>query len=226
MSSSPFFRRYRADFFTGLAVVLPAVISIGVLVWISATVSNITDTLLFFLPKRLTHANDGAGEVFWYYRLLAFLVAVLLIGLAGRLARNYIGRKFIQMADHALLRVPLLNKIYSTVKQVNEAFSPSNKSSFSQVVLVKFPHENSRSIGFVTGEDRFLCQPGGGKFISVFVPTTPNPTAGFLVSVLEEEVIKLDISVSDGIKYLISLGAIVPDIAHLKPAPRLQKPFP
>ena len=75
----------------------------------------------------------------WHWSLVALLLAVLLIGLVGSLARYYFGKKLIQLVDLALLRVPLLNKIYSTIKQVNQAFSPSNKSSFKQVVLVEFP---------------------------------------------------------------------------------------
>ena len=110
--------------------------------------------------------------------------------------------------DHGMMQVPLLNKIYGTVKQVNESFS-SNKSSFKQVVLVTFPHARSRSLAFVTGEQKSL---GPEKLISVFIPTTPNPTSGFLLLVPESELIKLDISVADGIKFIISLGAISPGL--------------
>jgi len=108
-----------------------------------------------------------------------------------------------------MMRVPLLNKIYGTVKQVNESFH-SNKSSFKQVVLVNYPHARSRSLAFVTGEQKSL---GPEKLISVFIPTTPNPTSGFLLLVPESEIVKLDISVADGIKFIISLGAISPDYA-------------
>ena len=108
-----------------------------------------------------------------------------------------------------MLRVPVLNKIYGTIKQVNESFQ-NNKSSFKQVVLVSFPHARSRSLAFVTGEQKGL---GPEKLISVFIPTTPNPTSGFLMLVPESEITKLDISVADGIKYIISLGAISPDYA-------------
>jgi uncharacterized membrane protein len=100
-----------------------------------------------------------------------------------------------------------MNKIYGTVKQVNASFS-SNKSSFKQVVLVTFPHPRSRAVGFVTGEQKGL---GPEKLISVFIPTTPNPTSGFLVLVPESEIINLEMSVADGIKFIISLGALMPE---------------
>ena len=203
---------WRANFLTGLAVVLPAAVSIAVVVWFFRNVSNLTDTLLFFLPKELTHHDRGAGPMYWHWSLVALVMAVVFTVLIGRLTRYYFGKKMIELLDFLMLRVPLLNKIYGTVKQVNEAFSPSKQSSFKQVVMVEFPRAGQFAIGFVTGE---LDPPKGreslGKLASVFVPTTPNPTSGFLVLVPENEVTKLDMSVADGIKYIISLGAISPD---------------
>ena len=211
--------RFRANFFTGLAIVMPAVISIAVVVWLFRNVANLTDYLLFFVPHRLTHENAGSGEMFWYWSVCAFILAIVLVTFIGRFGRNYFARKAIEWTDNALLRIPLLNKIYGTVKQVNESFS-SNKSSFKQVVLVTFPHQGARSVGFVTGEHKGA---DGCKWISVFVPTTPNPTSGFLIMVHETEITKLDMTVADGIKYIISLGAISPDapkLAALHPGPK------
>jgi uncharacterized membrane protein len=217
MNKRHHFARWRANFVTGLAIVLPAVISIAVVVWLFGTVANITDTLLIFLPKEWTHRDQGAGPMHWYWSLCALLLAVLLIGLVGGLARYYFGKKLIELVDLALLRVPLLNKIYGAIKQVNEAFSPSNKSSFKHVVLVEFPRPGSYSVGFLTGEDhKEVQQKTREHVLSVFVPTTPNPTSGFLVLVPETEVTKLDMSVADGIKFIISLGAIAPDFTPAK----------
>jgi uncharacterized membrane protein len=212
LDSDSLFARGRANFFAGLAIVLPAVISVAVVLWLFQNVSNVTDKLLFFLPPSWTHvrkADGSLGDMYWYWSCFALLLTVGLICLAGRYGRNYFGRKTIEWIDHALMRVPLLNKIYGTIKQVNESFQ-NNKSSFKQVVLVTFPHPRSRSLAFVTGEQKGL---GAEKLISVFIPTTPNPTSGFLLLVPESEIIKLDISVADGIKFIISLGAITPDYA-------------
>ena len=188
---------------------MPAVISVAVVVWLFTNVSNLTDTLLFFLPRSLTHQAlpDGReGAILWYWSCAALLWAALLVIMVGRYGRYYLGRKVIEMTDQAMMRIPLLNKVYGTVKQVNESFT-SNKSSFKQVVLVAFPHEHSRSVGFVTGEQTTL---GVEPLLSVFVPTTPNPISGFMMLVPETEVVKLDISVAEGIKFVISLGAIAP----------------
>ena len=144
-------------------------------------------------------------------------MALMLIGLMGGLARHYFVKKLIELVDLALLRVPLLNKIYSTIKQVNEAFSPSSKSSFKQVVLVEFPRAGQYSVGFLTGEDqREVQQKTKERVLSVFVPTTPNPTSGFLVLVPEKEITRLEMSVAEGIKFIISLGAIAPDFTPAK----------
>jgi uncharacterized membrane protein len=205
--------RWRANFLTGLAIALPAVISIAVLRWLFGTVSNITDTLLFLVPRDWTHEGGGAGPPYWYWSLCALVLAVILITLLGRLGRNYLGRKLINVVDNMLLAVPLLNKIYGMVKQVNEAFTSSNKSSFKQVVLVEFPRAGQYSVGFLTGDRQAGGLSKTGKeLVSVFVPTTPNPTSGFLVMMPESEVSKLDMSVAEGLKFIISLGAIAPEL--------------
>ena len=206
------FARWRANFITGLVVVLPGVISVAALLWIFRTASNITDALLIFLPHDLTHENDGAGPMHWYWSVVAFLVAIALISAIGVLARYYIGKQVIEWMDNAMMHVPLLNKFYGAIRQVNEAFTIGKKGSFKTVVLVEFPHEGVHSIGFITSElHNEVRQKTEGKAVCVFVPTTPNPTSGFLIIVPEEKIIKLDMSVAEGIKYIISLGSIFPE---------------
>ncbi|HWD18071.1 MAG TPA: DUF502 domain-containing protein [Verrucomicrobiae bacterium] len=205
--------RWRADFFAGLAIVGPGVISVGVVVWLFGSVAKVTNILLFFLPSAWTHEkmpNGQLGGFYWYWSCVALCLTIFLIGLIGRYGRNYFGRKAIQWADQGLMRVPLVNKIYGTVKQVNASFS-SNKSSFKQVALVTFPHARSHSVAFVTGEQTIA---GHEKLISVFIPTTPNPTSGFLLLLPESEITVLDMSVAEGIKFIISLGAISPEQAE------------
>jgi uncharacterized membrane protein len=206
MNDKSLLTRVRNNFFTGLAIVLPAVVSVALLVWIFGNISIITDKLLFFLPPERTH--DRNGLVPWYWSLLAIVIAVLLICAIGRLTRNYLGEKLIELADGLMLRIPLLNKIYGPVKQVNDAFA-SNKSSFKGVALVPFPHQGAQSLGFITSEQ--TSPKTGEKLIGVFVPATPNPTAGFLIFIPEGDVTKIEMSVAEGIKLIISLGAISPD---------------
>lgn len=211
MKSLPF-ARWQGNFLTGLAIVLPAVVSFAVIIWLFGTVANITDTLLIFLPRKLTHQADGVGPMHWYWSLVALLVAVFFICLVGLAARHYLGKRIIAWADMGMLRVPILNKIYSATKQVHDAFYTSKNTAFRTVVLVEFPCAGTYSIGFITHEDAEAIRPATGqKVCCVFVPTTPNPTTGFLILQPIEKVTKLDISVSDAIKYIISLGARAPD---------------
>ena len=213
-----FLARWQANFWAGLAIVLPAVISIGVLLWIFKNIANITDTLLIFLPRTLTHENHGEGAMYWYWSLTALVVAVFLIGFVGLLARNYFGKKMIEWVDGALLKVPLLNKIYAAIKQVNDAFSTGNKTTFRTVVMVEYPRPGVYSIGFITGgQHTEVAAKLQDKVVCVFIPTTPNPTSGFMIMVPEQQIVKLDMSVADGIKYIISLGAIAPEYI---PVPR------
>ena len=206
-----FFVRWRANFLTGLAVLLPAVVSIGILVWLFRNVSSVTDLLLFFLPHGITHNANGDGPMYWYWSLFAFVLAIVLICIAGMLARNYFGRKIIEWVETILMRVPVLNKLYGAIKQVNEAFASGNKSSFKTVVLVEFPRAGMHSIGFITSEQHNEIQAKSPeKVVCVFVPTTPNPTSGFLILVPEDKVIKLEMSVPDAVKYIISLGSLAP----------------
>jgi uncharacterized membrane protein len=208
--------RWRANFFAGLAVVMPGIISIGALVWIFGTVAAFTDTLLFFLPHDVTHQDHGTGKMWWYWSLAAFVLAILLLCLVGLAARNYFGKKLIEWADTALRHIPLLNKIYGATKQVNDALVTGNKNSFKTVVLIQFPHPGSYSLGFLTSEDAEIRVNPNEKMVCVFVPTTPNPTAGFLMLVPEDKVTRLKMSVADGLKYIISLGAIAPETLVVK----------
>jgi uncharacterized membrane protein len=213
------FARWQANFWAGLAIVLPGVVSVAVLIWLFSTVTNITDIPLIFLPRWLTHDEHGGGAVYWYWRLVALALDLSLITLVGVLARYYFGKRIIKWVDSALLRVPLLNKIYSATKQINEAFSSGNKNAFRTVVLVEFPRPGVHSIGFITSEQHAEVQAKtGANVVCVFVPTTPNPTGGFLLLVPEDKVIKLQMSVADGIKYVISLGSILPEYTPARPA--------
>jgi len=206
------FARWRASFLTGLAVVLPGVITLAVVKWFFGTVSSLTDTLLFFLPRDLTHANEGAGPMFWYWSLLALVLAVGIVTVAGILTRYYMGKRMIAWADSLMLRVPVLNKIYGTIKQVDAAFKSGKKSSFKTVVLVEYPREGIFSVGFITSDQESEVQKKtGANCVCVFIPTTPIPTAGFLILLPVEKVTKLDMSVAEGLKYIISLGSIFPE---------------
>ena len=214
---------WRRSFLAGLAITLPAIISILAVVWLLKTVAGMTDVLLFFLPKNWTHAENGTGDLLWYWSpivmVLSLVVATTFIMLVGFVTRYYIGRRMLRVADELMLNVPLLNKFYGAIKQINQAFTGS-KNSFKTVVLVEFPGPGNYSVAFITNEVQGeIRNKSGQELVSVFIPTTPNPTSGFLILVPVEKVTKLDMSVADGIKYIVSLGAISPEATPPLPQP-------
>ena len=217
-----FFARWRASFLTGLAVTLPALLTLAAIKWLFGTISSFTDTLLFFLPyflkPELVYQNGQSGPMFWYWSLLALLLAGSLITCVGLLTRYYIGKRLIEWFDTVMMNVPFVNKFYGAIKQVNEAFS-GDKNSFKTVVLVEFPREGIYSVGFLTSEQaNEVQQKTREKVVAVFIPTTPSPTSGFRVLVPEEKITKLDMSAADCIKYIVSLGSIAP--GQLPPPPQ------
>jgi len=211
------FARWRRSFLTGLVISLPALLTMAAVKWLFGTISSFTDTLLFFLPRcldpKLVYENGKSAPMFWYWSLLALALAVVLISATGVLAQYYIGMRMIEWLDTVMMNVPLLNKFYGAVKQVNDAFA-GNRNSFKTVVLVEFPSPGSYSVGFITSESQpGILQQTGKNLVSVFIPTTPNPTSGFLVLVTEDKVTKLAMSVAEGLKYIVSLGSLAPEAA-------------
>jgi uncharacterized membrane protein len=212
--------RWQANFWAGLAIVLPGVISVAVLAWLYRNVVDITDVLLILLPREWTHQDHGNGPLYWYWSVVALALAIFLIGAVGVLARYYFGKRLIEWVEATLLRIPVLNKLYGAMRQVNEAFTTGNKSSFRTVVMVEFPQPGMYSVGFLTtapqGEVREKTHKDA---VSVFIPMTPNATSGFLVLVPENKVRELDMTVTEALKYVISLGSIAPESARTaKPA--------
>ena len=128
----------------------------------------------------------------------------MIILVVGILSANFIGRRFVKFGDSLVQRVPLARWIYSTVKKVIETFSL--KQNFRSVVLVEYPRKGSYCVGFVTGEVPGETMGRSGKYHSVFVPTTPNPTSGFLIILPADEITQIDIPVEQGMQYIISVG--------------------
>jgi uncharacterized membrane protein len=206
-----FWGRWRTNFVTGLVLILPAVVTLALLKWLFGTTTRLTNMLLFPVPKEWKYINGVNGEIHWFWGLATLAIAAFLVALVGLLGRYYVGKKIIAAFDSLMLRVPLLNKIYGTMKQVNEAFSSDRGSSFQTVVLLEFPRKGLYSLGFITSEQNEEVQARTReKVVSVFVPTTPNPTSGFLVMASEKDLTKLEMPVADGIRFIISLGSVAP----------------
>jgi uncharacterized membrane protein len=195
-----FWKNLRNSFFAGLLVVVPLAASILILLGLFNWVTD------FLLPSSLRDQRHA----FWY-RVVALVMFLALVSLVGWVARLVIGKRMITLAESLVGRVPLLNKTYSFMKEISNTLLASKKTMFQHVVLVQFPRPGIYSIGFVTSETGGEAQVKTREtVVNVFVPTTPNPTSGFLVLVPREQIVELEMSVADGMKMVISGGAVVP----------------
>lgn len=181
---------------TGLLVTLPLVVSITILWWVFVKVTNWAVRLL---PYGLI------------IRLSVPIVLLAFLALVGLIAKVVFIRKVFGLGEKVLIRIPLFNKIYLTAKQISQAFLMPEKTMFKRVVLVEFPRPGVYTIGFVTGKSEGEIEPRiKEEMFHVFVPTTPNPTSGFLIFARPREVREIDMSVEDGMKLVISGGIVTP----------------
>ncbi len=188
---------------TGLLVIVPGVITAWVLNWIVSTL----DQTLQILPgawqpdKLLGFHIPGFGV----------LLTLLILLVVGAIASNFAGRKLVQWGDALVSRIPVVRSIYSSVKQVSDTLFSDGGNAFRKAVLLQWPREGVWTVAFVTGA------PNGeiaaylrDEFVSVYVPTTPNPTGGYFVMVRRSDCVELDMSVDAALKYIVSMGVVAP----------------
>lgn len=212
MSSKNPVRRY---FITGLLIWIPVVIT----VWVLNLLVSTMDQTLLLLPQ-------GAQTERWLgFHLpgVGALLTLLVVFLTGVLAANIIGQRLVAFWERALTRIPVVNSIYTGVKQVSDTLLSPSGQAFRKALLVQWPHEGMWTIAFLTGK------PGGdvvnhlpGDYVSVYVPTTPNPTGGYFVMLPRSATIELDMTVDEALKYIISMGVVAPTASRKGDFPRLR----
>ncbi len=188
---------------TGLLIWIPLVITI----WVLKLIVDALDQTLLLLPREFQTENwlglhvPGMGVV----------MTLVIVFLTGLFTTNLLGARLVQFWHDVLHRIPVVNSIYSSVKQISDTLFSSSGQAFRKALLVQWPREGMWTIAFLTGT------PGGdvvnhlkGDFVSVYVPTTPNPTGGYFVIVARKDVIELDMSVDAALKYIISMGVVPP----------------
>ncbi len=193
--------RLRRHFLTGILVVTPAAVAAWVLYRLLAWVDGLLwDEIRFGWVR--PGGIPGVG----------LITVVLLVLLVGLVVNNYVGRRFYRTWDSLLTRIPLFNKIYVAVKQIGEALLSSDRTVFRAVGMIEYPRKGLYCLVFLTEPPGKEIQERAGKTLrSVFLPTTPNPTSGFLLMVPEENITRLDMTVENGLKMVISGGAFVPE---------------
>jgi uncharacterized membrane protein len=194
----------RKYFITGLLILVPLAITL----WVLNLIISTMDQSLLLLPERWQPKSLFGFHI----PGLGTILTLLVIFLTGLLTRNFIGKQVVYGWELLLKRIPIVNSIYSSVKQVSDTLFSSSGNAFRKALLVQYPHQGSWTIAFLTGV------PGGdvknhlvGDYVSVYVPTTPNPTSGFFLMVPRAETIELDMSVDAALKYIVSMGVVSPE---------------
>jgi len=190
-------------FITGLLIWIPLAITI----WVLKLVVDVLDQSLRLLPAAL-HTENWLGV---HIPGLGAILTVLIVFLTGVFATNFFGAHLVELWHEILHRIPVVNSIYSSVKQISDTLFSSSGQAFRKALLVQWPQEGMWTIAFLTGT------PGAGvakhlppDSVAVYVPTTPNPTGGYFVIIARKNVIELDMSVDQALKYVISMGVVPP----------------
>jgi uncharacterized membrane protein len=193
-------RRY---FITGLLIWIPLIITL----WVLKVIFDTLDASLLLLPESF-QTEHWIGI---HIPGLGAILTLVVIFLTGVAATNFVGAQLVQFWHDVLQRIPVVNSIYSSVKQISDTLFSSSGNAFRKAVLVQWPHPGIWTIAFITGT------PGGdvvkhipADCVSVYVPTTPNPTGGYFVIARRTDVIELDMSVDQALKYIISMGVVPP----------------
>jgi len=188
---------------TGLLIWIPLVITI----WVLKLVVDTLDQSLLLLPERWR--TEGFLGV--HIPGLGVILTVVIVFVTGVFATNFFGAQLVHLWHGILHRIPVVNSIYSSVKQISDTLFSSSGQAFRKALLLQWPSEGTWTIAFLTGT------PGGdvvnhlrGDYVSVYVPTTPNPTSGYFVMVARKDLIELDMTVDEALKYIISMGVVAP----------------
>lgn len=212
----------KSDLIAGLLVVIP----LATTIWLSISIAKWAIDLFTRIPKQI-NPFDGLNPLLtnilnFSVGLAVPLLSILLIGL---MARNIVGRWLLDFGEQFLQAIPLAGSVYKTLKQILETLLGDSKTKFRRVVIVEYPRKGIWTMGFVTGKVSPPLQSHlAEEMISVFIPTTPNPTSGWYAIVPQQEAIDIDISIEDAFKVLISGGIVSPETPNVKPPVSHSKP--
>lgn len=199
--------RLRRYLIAGLVIWLP----VWVTLWVIKSIVSLMDSSLSMLPAHYRNQYLGAHPI----PGIGVLISLLVLMLTGMVGTNFIGKKLIMRWEAFVARIPLVRSIHTGVKQVLDSLLSSSQQSFRRVVAVEYPRTGLWTIGFVTNSGLTLPASAADEtLLTVFIPTTPNPTSGFLVMVPKAHVIALDVSVDEALKMVISLGTVLPTNAY------------
>jgi uncharacterized membrane protein len=196
---------FRNAFLSGALMLAPLIVTI----WAFSTIIDLVGGT--FRPLYEHYLPQSLQRIPFLWDLLATIAVVLLVTALGYLSNYVFGKYFLSVGERVIQRIPGIGTVYNSVKQIVATFGTQNRNLFNKVVLVEFPRKGSWTLGFLTNKQQGEAQTLAGlETWTVFVPTTPNPTSGFLLMLPRHEVVELDMTVGDGMKMIISGGAVVP----------------
>jgi uncharacterized membrane protein len=202
----------RNAFFSGLLLLAP----LAVTIWAFTAVIDFVGGR--FRPIFFASVPETWRDYTVLWDVLATIIVVILVTGFGYLSRYVLGKYFFSVGERFILSIPGVNAVYNTVKQIVDTFGTQNRNLFNKVVLVEFPRKGTWAIGFLTNKTQSEAPARTGEEAwTVFIPTSPNPTSGFLILVPRQEIVELEMSVGDGMKMVISGGAVVPPWPTGKP---------
>jgi uncharacterized membrane protein len=202
------FRSLRNAFFTGVIVVLPLGVTMIAISFLLDRLGTPASQFFFWFLDRDIRDMPAVKVLLEF---ISVLVVFLMITALGYFSRFFLGRMILNSLERLLDQVPFINTVYRSVKQIVDTFSQQKKAIFQEVVLIEYPRPRCYALGFLTNTAKGETQAVTGEHIvNVFVPTTPNPTSGFLLMLPEEDITRLTMSITDGMKLIISGGAVVP----------------
>ena len=201
-------RSIRTAFITGLVIILPLGVTGLVIGIILDKIGNPASELFFrFIDSNIRDMPSVGISL----QVLSLIIVFTIITILGFGSRIFIGQFLFNSFEKVVTRVPFINLIYNTVKQIVDTFSKQQKAIFQETVLIEYPRKGIYAVGFLTNRTKGEIQElTGADLVNVFVPTTPNPTSGFLLMLPKQDVIRMKMSISDGMKLIISGGAVVP----------------
>ena len=194
---------FKKNIFTGLIVLIPLVLTF----WVIYSLAHFLDQVVLLLPYEY-QPNQLIGFNIPGVGVILTVTAIFVVGL---IANNFFGKRLISLYEVILDKLPFVKSIYGGIKQVSDTLFSNNSNAFSKAVLIEFPDAKNYTFAFITGDtDEKIAKILKGKYVNVYVPTTPNPTSGYTLMVPRNKIKEIDVSVDQALKYVISMGVVPP----------------